>query len=67
MGTLLAFRCTTKGTDIERGGERETTGRCFMMNSMLRYYTKLVSESADSDILFKEVRCEEGVTKGVCN
>jgi len=44
--------------------ERETAGRCFTMNGMLRYYTKFVSESADSDALFKEVRFEEGVTKG---
>ena len=47
--------------------ERETVGRCFTMNGLLRYYTKFVSESADSDTLFKEVRFEEGVTKGVCN
>jgi hypothetical protein len=47
--------------------ERETVGQCFTMNGMLRYYTKFVSESADSDTLFKEVRFEEGVMKGVCD
>jgi hypothetical protein len=37
-----------------RKTERETVGRCFTMNGMLRYYTKFVSESADSDTLFKK-------------
>ena len=47
--------------------ERETAGQCFTMIGILRYCTKFVSESADSDTLFKEVWVEEGVKKGVCN